>query len=980
MRSAVCCLLLLILIIAAGLIRPAFAADPPGPMKSAVAAKLQGKLVIDGKIDEKAWDKAPLQTGFETLLGTGERKPIPPEKQTSFRVLYDDENLYFGIRCNEPNPSKLVVEAARVHDAAMWADDDVELFFDPVGDRDQYYQLTVNSEGTQVDLYMIEGGNTGKAGWSSEWKTATFIGKDFWSVEIAIPFALFHNRPSKMWADRWVFSMSRTRSVTPDNYYSQYSPGYGYNNIKNYGYLDGLKIDKSKYNLYAESPAFRLEPKDAGFAVIPSLMVENRGDKAFDGTLTMDIDVPGAKGCEMPLKLEANSKTRITLPEAFVKEEGKWPVIFRAVQNKTSALVTRFDSWLSYTPITVKITQPNYRNTIYATQTITTIKGNISLGMPLEKVKGATARVTLSSTLMPSRTTESTISDTTVSFELPAADLPEGIYVLHAEVLQPIANPKSNGSKFDVLCEKEVSLRKMPLAPAIESRIDDQGNLIINGNPVFIRGWYGSMSYVVGNSSFPMAQLPHSTNFMMGASDYEASNMGLYTLVDVSREIDEAKAKLDQPIDDQLKAKFRDVIAKTRMNRNVIGYYTSDEPECRGLSPVFLQSVYDFMAQEDPYRFCKIVSRSPVEYMQACDVMCPHPYMSPMLDDEGKRSFGTPIRAIHNNMVDGCAANDGSKAMWAMPQTFSYGGARGQNPTFKESRWFVYTSMANGAKGIVPFIFNGYWNHLENRIAMDYIFEDLTLLAPAWLERDAATEAKSDNPDVDVIAKHAKISENAQTYIMTANQSYDAKTATFDIPALAKDNVTHLLVVRENRVIPVVNGKFTDTFEGIGAHLYTSCEVLPNLKTVDEITQEIAAALDRPVKTGNLLANKKIKWAVGDFGTNFSSDDDLADGANDAAGWLPVYAERGFCQIVFKEPVTFSRVEMVTPTIKDADLQIWKDGDWKTIHQWRDQLLQKIEYSGEKVTTDKLRIVVVTQRKSHKGWDYPEISELGIYE
>jgi hypothetical protein len=104
-----------------------------GPKRHAAAARLEGKLVLDGKLDDAAWERAPVNTGFEMPLGVANRKPIPDDAQTSFRVLYDDSTIYFGIRCNEPKMNDLVVQAARQHDAAMWSDDDVELFFDPVG-------------------------------------------------------------------------------------------------------------------------------------------------------------------------------------------------------------------------------------------------------------------------------------------------------------------------------------------------------------------------------------------------------------------------------------------------------------------------------------------------------------------------------------------------------------------------------------------------------------------------------------------------------------------------------------------------------------------------------------------------------------------------------------------------------------------------------------------------------------------------------
>ena len=59
--------------------------------------------VLDGKLDDPAWQKAPLVSSF-LLYGTDKLAPV----QTSFRVLYDDKYLYFGIHCDEPDMGKLI--------------------------------------------------------------------------------------------------------------------------------------------------------------------------------------------------------------------------------------------------------------------------------------------------------------------------------------------------------------------------------------------------------------------------------------------------------------------------------------------------------------------------------------------------------------------------------------------------------------------------------------------------------------------------------------------------------------------------------------------------------------------------------------------------------------------------------------------------------------------------------------------------------
>ena len=90
------------------------------PMKAATAVRLEGSLTLDGKLDEPAWEKAPLHTGFEMPLNTANRQPFPEELQTSFRVLYDEGAVYFGVRCNELRPEELVVRDEHIIEDDTW--------------------------------------------------------------------------------------------------------------------------------------------------------------------------------------------------------------------------------------------------------------------------------------------------------------------------------------------------------------------------------------------------------------------------------------------------------------------------------------------------------------------------------------------------------------------------------------------------------------------------------------------------------------------------------------------------------------------------------------------------------------------------------------------------------------------------------------------------------------------------------------------
>jgi len=63
-----------------------------------VAARVQGAIDVDGRLDEAAWANAEPATGF-TQVDPEEGQPV--SERTEARILYDDEALYIGVRLHD---------------------------------------------------------------------------------------------------------------------------------------------------------------------------------------------------------------------------------------------------------------------------------------------------------------------------------------------------------------------------------------------------------------------------------------------------------------------------------------------------------------------------------------------------------------------------------------------------------------------------------------------------------------------------------------------------------------------------------------------------------------------------------------------------------------------------------------------------------------------------------------------------------------
>jgi pimeloyl-ACP methyl ester carboxylesterase len=104
-------------------------------------------LVIDGKLDEKAWKAASWTTDFVDIQG--DAKPRP-RFRTRAKLLWDDNFLYIGAEIQEPH----VWATLTNHDSVIFKDPDFEMFIDPAGNTQPYYEFEMNALNTTWDLLL----------------------------------------------------------------------------------------------------------------------------------------------------------------------------------------------------------------------------------------------------------------------------------------------------------------------------------------------------------------------------------------------------------------------------------------------------------------------------------------------------------------------------------------------------------------------------------------------------------------------------------------------------------------------------------------------------------------------------------------------------------------------------------------------------------------------------------------------------------
>lgn len=164
--------------------------------KQVQLCKMDKPPVLDGVLEENCWNLPDSATGFIQMEPF---KGSEASERTVVYAGYDDLNLYFGIKCYEPDQSAIVANI-RTRDMLTKNDDIVLVLLDTYFDKRTSLGFFVNPAGTQVDMKVVDDGRSLDLNWDTEWDAAAGRSALGWSVEIIIPFnSISYNRRLETW-------------------------------------------------------------------------------------------------------------------------------------------------------------------------------------------------------------------------------------------------------------------------------------------------------------------------------------------------------------------------------------------------------------------------------------------------------------------------------------------------------------------------------------------------------------------------------------------------------------------------------------------------------------------------------------------------------------------------------------------------------------------------------------------------------------
>ncbi len=258
--------------------------------RSYEAKKLQGEApVIDGRLSDPAWGQVPWGDHFIQFEPYNRKAP---SQQTAFKILYDDNNLYVGIRCYDTEPDKIEKRLSRRDQVEG---DWVAIGIDSYNDKLTAFAFSTNAMGVKFDAKFVND-NDMDITWNPVWYVKTTIDSKGWVAEMRIPlsqlrFAKSHDHE---WGLQFIRSEFRKQETSVWQVVSKEKSGW----VSQFGRLVGIdNIHPKKEVALTPYSMGKLEtaPKEFGnpFAtgITPDYSLGMDGKVAVTNDLTLNFTI-----------------------------------------------------------------------------------------------------------------------------------------------------------------------------------------------------------------------------------------------------------------------------------------------------------------------------------------------------------------------------------------------------------------------------------------------------------------------------------------------------------------------------------------------------------------------------------------------------------------------------------------------------------------------------------------------------------------
>ena len=169
--------------------------------KSVFVNYIEKPIILDANLNEKAWQNSKGASGFWQYFPLDS---IQAKQQATIKFLFDDDNLYVGIKVNALANSFIIPSLRR--DFSAGGSDNITLLFDTFNDGTNAFIFGTNPYGIKREMLLSGGGSELRGftmAWDTKWKCKTAIKEDHYIAEMIIPLSAFKYREGET---KWRFN------------------------------------------------------------------------------------------------------------------------------------------------------------------------------------------------------------------------------------------------------------------------------------------------------------------------------------------------------------------------------------------------------------------------------------------------------------------------------------------------------------------------------------------------------------------------------------------------------------------------------------------------------------------------------------------------------------------------------------------------------------------------------------------------------
>lgn len=852
--------------------------------------KVDSPVRIDGRLDEPIWEKAKWEGGFKLLSSAGkEERARKPSVKTEFAFLADQDSVYIGVRAADDRMNELVAQPR----TAIWGAESVEIFLSPDGGAFEYYQFVVTFQGDVHQLFFSEGGHTRPDPYAPAWEHKTAVADGGWSAEVRIPLSAFYMTRNKLWRGTWGVNVARNFKR------------FGKRGMENSCWCDTERF-------YGEPSRFR---KVSGF---PMRRAEDdvfmKSAVAVAGADVLNLSVTVAKGGRFAVSSTYSDPVEVVLPdgESEVRLPSRFPkngrhlTHFKMVRKSGASVYERdYPVVFDVRPIRLKLDKPQYRSNFYPGQDASRVVGSVA-----------------------------TIADRPVALTLegPGFGRKEVVLAKGGAFSFDTTGFSDGDATLTARCGEDVltkRIRKLPPLPAGQHMSwVENGNLVVDGKPVFRRNMYAEG--FMGGKAFDRKYKEddqHQTPVVKCIGNFDPTWFDKTIKYGEALEDREPSRRMLDHVDR--------IIEEGRSQKGCY-YYICDEPECFNLSAVWLRHVYEYVAEKDPYHAILSCCRSGEPWIDIADWFEVHPYINAHFDSAGRRAYTRQFHELGDFVDMFRPEAHPDKVIGGVPTAFAY--ERSDYPTFDEYVLNFWCELVRGAKTMYPYVYHDFCDRAGLYVGTRYMFETIENLEDVFLFGKRETLSRSRESEATVWTM-----PDGERLLAVLN--FTQNPVRVRLPGLAGEFCEY----RCGRALKFGNRQGEVSLKPLESLIALTSDRDRSLKTLADTRAEIARIEYERTHRDNQLFEREGEIAAvtsnGKRGGHWDSARKLFDGNRVVTAWRQKGGRERFYELVFSKFVPeFDTVSLYGSGIEGYVVRIREDGRWRAL------VPEKVERDGYRIT------------------------------